>query len=165
MKKDNCCFHHNNGETGGQPPFGNKKLATLIWMLTKNISCHEIVRYQELGDNSASIQPGSMSLMMWSRCLWSLLRQIRPSCSSCIFCCLPLTTKNAYYLFLFEPAIDPNVEFIWESKAPIKVKILLGSPSDIEPNTKRNLLHKKIVHDATCASCDAPFEDDVHLFI
>lgn len=76
---------------------------------------------------------------------------------------LPFTTNNAYNIIMDEDSVDWNYDFIWSSKATIKVKIFAWLLFRDRLNTKANLHHKNIADSAACPRCHDPCEDAIHL--
>lgn len=63
---------------------------------------------------------------------------------------LPFSAKNAYNIFMAEDNVDLNYNFIWSSKATIKVKIFGWLFFRDRLNTKANMHHKHIADLAAC---------------
>jgi hypothetical protein len=73
------------------------------------------------------------------------------------------STRNAY-LNLQNRQLDDTTSFIWESKAPARVKIFAWLMHHDKLNTRKNLHHKGILDSPFCPRCPQQIEDKMHLF-
>lgn len=75
-----------------------------------------------------------------------------------------LTSKEIYQARLPPGTASPNWIWIWDCKAPMKVKLFAWLLARDRLSTKHNLLKKKIVQSDTCSICNSGPETGSHLF-